>query len=215
MRYLTVATTLLLAGLLTTVQPSAIFESKVRVIGVTDGDTVKVLVGSRSVTVRLDGIDAPETGQAFGSRSKQALSTLVFGKTATVLKTGEDRYGRTLAVIIADGINANAKMIEGGWAWHYKRYSSDARLSDLEREARAGKRGLWNEPSPVAPWDFRASQRATRLEPAGSTGEYWLNTNSVVRHNSACKNFKKPSEAGCAQRRKVGRAEPAAVSRII
>ncbi|HBJ34103.1 MAG TPA: nuclease [Planctomycetaceae bacterium] len=191
MRYLAAITTLLLAGLLTAAQPKVVSEFTGRVVGVTDGDTVKVLVGTQSVTVRLEGIDAPETGQAFGTRSKQALSALVFGKTATVQKTGEDRFGRTLGAIIADGVNANAKMVEGGWAWHYKKYSTDAGLAALERQAKDAKRGLWADPNPIAPWDYRASRRAPKVEPASGTGEYWLNTSSGVRHNSTCENFKK------------------------
>jgi len=190
MRYLAAATTLLLAGLLTAAPPRATSELTGRVIRVSDGDTARVLVGTQPVTVRLEGIDAPETGQAFGNRSKQALSAIVFGKTVTVRKTGEDRFGRALGFIIVDGVNANAKMVEDGWAWHYKKYSSDERLRSLEREARDAKRGLWADPNPVAPWDFRAIRRAPRADLISGSGEYWLNTSSGVRHNSTCENFK-------------------------
>jgi micrococcal nuclease len=121
MRLIAAATTILVAGLLTAAQPRVASEFAGRVIGVSDGDTARVLVGTQSVTVRLEAIDAPETGQAFGNRSKQALSAIVFGKTVTVRKTGEDRFGRTLGFIFVDVINANAKMVEDGWAWHYKK----------------------------------------------------------------------------------------------
>lgn len=190
MRLIAAATTILIAGLLTAAQPRVTSELTGRVIGVSDGDTARVLVGTQPVTVRLEGIDAPETGQAFGNRSKQALSTIVFGKTVTVRKTGEDRFGRTLGVIIADGVNANAKMVEDGWAWHYKKYSTDAGLAALERQARDAKRGLWADPNPVAPWDYRAIRRAPKAELLSGSAEYWLNTSSGVRHNSTCTNFK-------------------------
>ena len=170
-------------------QPKVISEFTGRVVGVTDGDTAKVLVGTQTITVRLEGIDAPETGQPYGTRARQALSTLVFGKTVTVRKTGEDRYDRTLGVLVEGGNEVNAKMVEDGFAWHYKKYSSDEHLAALERQARELKRGLWADPNPIAPWDYRNLKRTPKADDAG-TGEYWLNTASNVRHNSTCESFK-------------------------
>jgi len=71
------------------------------------------------VKVRLDGIDAPEKNQSFGTKSKDALAGLVFGKTVTVQSKGTDRYGRTLGVISVGDTNVNQKLVAGGWAWHY------------------------------------------------------------------------------------------------
>jgi endonuclease YncB( thermonuclease family) len=170
-------------------QPKAITEFTGRVVGVSDGDTAKVLVGKETVTVRLEGIDAPETGQAFGTRARQALSSYVFGKTVMVRKTGEDRYDRTLGFLIEGKTDVNARMVEDGFAWHYKKYNSDPILANLEREARVAKRGLWSDPNPIAPWDYRALKRTPKVE-GGGTGEYWLNTASNVRHNSTCESFK-------------------------
>jgi micrococcal nuclease len=178
-----------LACTVATAQTKVISEFTGRVVGVTDGDTAKVLVGTRTITVRLEGIDAPETGQPFGTRARQALSTLVFGKTVMVRKTGQDRYDRTLGVMVDGSIEINAKMVEDGFAWHYKKYSSDERLIALERQARELKRGLWADLNPIAPWDFRHLKRAPKDDDAGM-GEYWLNTRSNVRHNSSCENFK-------------------------
>lgn len=68
-----------------------------KVIGVSDGDTITILdSGNRQHKIRLEGIDAPESNQAFGSRAKQSLSDLVFGKTVTVTSRKKDRYGRVL-----------------------------------------------------------------------------------------------------------------------
>jgi endonuclease YncB( thermonuclease family) len=131
-----------------------------RVVGIADGDTITVLVDKVGVKIRLDGIDAPERGQAFGARSRETISELVFGKTVRVVTKGKDRYGRTIGVVFVDGVNVNAKMIETGFAWHYKRYSTDAELDRLEREARREKRGLWNDPAPVEPWNWRARGKA-------------------------------------------------------
>ena len=54
-----------------------------RVIGVSDGDTLTVLQGRTQTRIRLHGIDAPETGQDYGSRAKQVASDLAFGKIVT------------------------------------------------------------------------------------------------------------------------------------
>jgi micrococcal nuclease len=175
-----------------------------KVISVSDGDTLKLLVGRDTVTVRLDGIDAPESGQSFGGRAKQALAEAVQGKSVVVHARGTDRYGRTLGGILVDGIDVNAMLVERGWAWHYKQYSRDAKLAALELQARAAKRGLWADSQPLPPWEFRARQRATasgvettaqtahaadQAGPAGQT-QFWLNTSSGVRHNSRCEHFR-------------------------
>ncbi len=61
-------------------------------VGVTDGDTITVLVNKETIKVRLEGIDAPNQARATATKSKQALSEMVFGKTVTVKKTGTDRF---------------------------------------------------------------------------------------------------------------------------
>jgi micrococcal nuclease len=160
-----------------------------KVVGVSDGDTITVLVDKKPIKIRLEGIDAPEAKQSFGNRSKQALSDLVFGKEVRVKKTGEDRYGRSLGFVSRDGIEINAKMIQDGWARRYKKYNQDSKFADLERQARAAKRGLWAEPNPLAPWDFR--DRRKPKQAASTGGEHRLNTNSNVRHNESCEHFKK------------------------
>ncbi len=127
-----------------------------KVVGVTDGDTIKILDDQNNqIGVRLESIDTPEKKQAYGTKAKQALSDLVFGKQVTIQKTGQDRYGRTLAFVVADGINTSQALIEGGYAWHYKQYSDDPELAELEEQTGAAKRGLWADAEPVPPWKFR------------------------------------------------------------
>jgi micrococcal nuclease len=132
-----------------------------RVVGVTDGDTVNVLrqhpSGRREqVRVRLHGIDAPESGQPFGSKAKATLSDLVFDKQVRVEVRDIDAYDRTVAVLHVGGVNVNVEMVRLGMAWHYKHFAPDDRqLSRAEQDARAARRGLWADPRPVAPWTFR------------------------------------------------------------
>lgn len=192
MRLLAAATTLLICGLALSAPPRVIEEFAGKAIRVADGDTITVLRGTEQVRIRLEGIDAPESNQSFGNRAKQALSAMVFGKDVVIRKTGVDRYGRTLARVAVDGVDANAKLVEEGLAWHYRQYSSDANLARLETEARAAKRGLWADPSALPPWEFRARQRTPSVEPRpDSTGlAHWLNASSGVRHNSSCEHFK-------------------------
>jgi endonuclease YncB( thermonuclease family) len=89
-----------------------------RVVGVSDGDTITVLRGRTPVKVRLHGIDAPEAGQDFGARAKQATSELAFGKDVTVRPVGTDRYSRTMAVVVLpDGRSLNHELVRQGFAW--------------------------------------------------------------------------------------------------
>jgi len=127
-----------------------------RVVGVSDGDTIKVLHNGKAEKIRLHGIDCPEKGQAYGTKAKQFTSEMVFGKDVAVHVTDTDRYGRTVAdVILPDGTNLNRELVKAGLAWWYGKYSGDATLGQLEAEARASRRGLWVDPKPVPPWCWR------------------------------------------------------------
>ena len=88
-----------------------------RVVAVSDGDTLTVLVADhRSVKVRLAGIDAPERDQMFGQRSRQSLSELAFGQTATVAVQKTDDYGRTVGTVTVGGVNVEAEQVRRGLA---------------------------------------------------------------------------------------------------
>jgi len=130
-----------------------------KVVGVSDGDTLTLLVDGREEKVRLFGIDCPELRQAFGRKAKKFTSRMVFGKTVTLTRVEKDRYGRTLGVIGVDGEFLDRALVRSGYAWHYRRYSSSSVLDSLENEARLNRRGLWADPDPVAPWKFRSRER--------------------------------------------------------
>lgn len=125
------------------------------VVAVLDGDTVDVLVDRKPVRVRLAEIDAPEKGQPFGTRSRQALASAVFRQQVTVRVSGNDRYGRTIGTLFLDGVNINHWMVAEGWAWAYRPYVVDRRLFEIEAAAKAAGLGLWSEPEPVPPWEWR------------------------------------------------------------
>lgn len=135
-------------------------EFTARVVGVTDGDTLRVLHAGRAETVRLQGVDAPEKRQAYGDRAKRFTADLTFDRTVTVRTTGRDRNGRLLGeVVLPDGRSLNQELVRAGYAWWFRRYSRDDRLARLEEEARTGRRGLWADQAPEAPWDYRVNGR--------------------------------------------------------
>jgi endonuclease YncB( thermonuclease family) len=139
-----------------------------RVVSVHDGDTLRAVDASKTEhKVRLVGIDAPEIGQAFGTKSRDGLTAMVKGKSVAVHADSEDRYGRTLARLVVEGRDVNHQMVADGLAWHFTRYSDDERLAAAEREARADRRGLWSDPAPTAPWDWRAGEAERKRRPAG------------------------------------------------
>jgi endonuclease YncB( thermonuclease family) len=133
-----------------------------RVVAVADGDTATVLAaGNQQVRVRLAAIDAPERTQPFGSRSKEALSDLIFGKQVTVQVVDIDRFKRTVGIIVMDDKDINLEMVRQGYAWVYRQYVVNLprvqaqQYSDAEREARREKRGLWVDKDPIPPWEWR------------------------------------------------------------
>ena len=149
----------LLFALFLAVTP-ALADTVGRVVSVHDGDTLTVLVERRQVKVRLTDIDAPELRQPFGTRSKQSLAELCFGKIAALDVRGQDRYKRTVAQVTCGGKDANAEQVRRGYAWTFSRYARpDSPLIAIENEARAAHRGLWQDSAPVAPWDWRRAIR--------------------------------------------------------
>lgn len=126
------------------------------VVGVTDGDTIKVLTADKlQLKVRLTEIDAPERSQPFGNRAKQSLSEICFNKVAVIDSLGTDRYGRVLGRVTCNGVDANAQMVIDGMAWVYTKYNTDPSLITYQSKAKVARKGLWQEPNPVPPWEWR------------------------------------------------------------
>ena len=111
-------------------------------------------------------IDTPEAHQPYGSRAKQALSELAFGKDVRVVVAAIDRYGRTVGRIYAGSIDISAEMVRQGAAWVYRKYNHDPSLLRLEREAQQARRGLWALPEAerTPPWEWRAAAKAERQD---------------------------------------------------
>lgn len=131
------------------------------VVSISDGDTLTVQDGRQQTKIRLAEIDAPEKAQAFGARAKQSLSDLCFGKQAEVIPQSRDRYGRTVARVRCGGVDANTEQVRRGMAWVFDRYVIDGSLYAEQEAARNSGRGLWADPTPVPPWEWRKGQRRT------------------------------------------------------
>ena len=136
------------------------------VVSVHDGDTLRAIDPQKiEHKVRLSGIDAPELGQAFGRVARDRLRELALRQQLVVHVHDRDRYGRDLATLEAGGRDLNRQLVAEGLAWHFTRYSDDAGLAAAEAEARAAGRGLWADPDPVAPWEWRKGEAERKATP--------------------------------------------------
>jgi endonuclease YncB( thermonuclease family) len=141
--------------LLVLLLPLTLFALEGKVIKVTDGDTVNILTPeNRTIKIRMYGIDAPEKKQAFGNASRKNLADLCAAQNATVQENGRDRYARVVGVVTCNGVEANRKQVQDGYAWAYMQYGGKEYASD-EADARAAERGLWHDANPTAPWEWR------------------------------------------------------------
>ena len=132
-----------------------------KVVSIADGDTFTLLTSDKQqVKVRLHGIDCPERAQDFGQVARQKLSDLVFNQPVRIVEKDIDRYKRTVAVVYtADNRCVNEELLSAGLAWHYTQYDNNPQWATLEKEARRKRVGLWSQPNPIRPSEYRNSKR--------------------------------------------------------
>jgi endonuclease YncB( thermonuclease family) len=152
---------LLLAFLLTT-QVAYAADLPGAVVRVVDGDTIILEVQGGRHTVRLAGIDAPEKNQPWGEAATRELRRRVAGKFVVVVGQKRDRWNRLIGVVRLAGQDINLHMVDRGMAWHFKRYEAEQDPADREAyaaaedAARDSRLGLWSDPDPVPPWEWRS-----------------------------------------------------------
>lgn len=138
---------------------SAVAATLCLVVAIADGDTLTARCGDsgayQQVKVRLAEIDAPERRQPFGNVSRQHLAALCFQELATIHAQSTDRYGRTVARVECKGQDASLEQVRTGMAWAYRKYLTDPTINHAEQEARGAGRGLWSDPNPMPPWQWR------------------------------------------------------------
>ncbi len=132
-----------------------------RVVRVVNGDTLVVDLGGERHRVGLSGIDTPERDQPWGESATREMRRLVAGKDVSVDWYKKDRGGRLIGNVYVDGEDAGLLMVERGMAWHYKRYAIEQRVADraayaaAEKAAQAARKGIWSDPQPIPPWEWR------------------------------------------------------------
>ncbi|MBK8621046.1 MAG: thermonuclease family protein [Saprospiraceae bacterium] len=128
-----------------------------KVVGIKDGDTFVVLIDGKEQDIRLGHIDCPEKKQPFGTKAKQLAFDLCFGQFVQLNhKNKYDRNKRLIAeIILQNGVNVNKELVDNGLAWHFKKYSDNEEYAELELKARNNRIGIWSEPNPTAPWNWR------------------------------------------------------------
>jgi len=138
-----------------------------RITGVIDGDTINVVILSQhQIRVRVAFIDAPEKSQAFGQRAKQAMSDLVFGKDVELRPHGIDRSGLLVARVLVDNRDAGLELLKQGLCWVFEKHVDEApaeiqaEYRNAEASAQSERLGLWQDPAPVPPWQWREEERA-------------------------------------------------------
>ena len=180
-----------------------------RVVAVHDGDTVTVATATGRVKVRLAGIDSPEVGQKWASQARDFTASLVLNRTVVVESSGSDQYGRVLGDVRVNGVDVNEAVVRQGLAWPYDLGSVDPRIVAAERVARAERAGLWSDPSPMPPWQWRRTHpqadasrtqpgasnaskhddRTSRVDVRDARGPFHGNTRSRLFHRPGCPHY--------------------------
>jgi endonuclease YncB( thermonuclease family)/methylphosphotriester-DNA--protein-cysteine methyltransferase len=191
-----------------------------KVVNVHDGDTITVLDrDGKKFHIRLQGIDAPEIKQAYGPESQKNLERMVMGKQVTIVWNKVDKYRRTVGTIMLDGKDVNIEQVKAGLAWHFKKYADEQDPKDrvtyakAEADARAVKLGLWQDPNPTPPGDFRVETKVARWGPAPPEGTVIGNKGSMKYHRPDCPGYRDMSEKNRVFFKSVAEAEAAGYTR--
>jgi micrococcal nuclease len=190
------------------VAPAVALTFRATVEKVVDGDTIHVRDESgRHFRIRLSGVDAPEKGQAFGERARESLVRLLSAGPVFVDVQSSDRYRRLLGKVTCGGRDVGLGQIVAGFAWFYPWADSisegdRALYSREERTARSGHLGLWRDPNPIPPWQFRRGERAGNFQAnplpvprveannlGGNSGPIIGNRHSKVYHLPQCPSY--------------------------
>jgi endonuclease YncB( thermonuclease family) len=172
-----------------------------KVVRVADGDTLTVLVEQEQIKVRLAEIDAPESGQPWSKRAKQALANKISGCVIEVYWSFTDRYQRRVGHVRCAGRDVNRELVREGHAWVFRRWLRDETLLDDEAHARAARVGLWGLPEAerVAPWEWRDGARAPVID-AVQPPTFTCGAKRYCREMSSCEEARFHLES-CALRR--------------
>ena len=165
-----------------------VFAFEAKVIGISDGDTIKVLLfDKQQMSLRLYGVDSPESGQDYGKKAKEFTSNAVFGKTVEVQDMGDGKFGRRAAIVSINGTVLNEELLKNGFAWHYEDYCkipASATWAQYAAKAKEQGLGLWAGKNPLEPWKFRKGEL-----PSGTEMSYSVNIKTNTVHRTGCRYY--------------------------
>jgi micrococcal nuclease len=131
-----------------------------RVLSVDEGDKLTISHRGRDQVIHLRDIDCPELKQPYGKEAKHVTAAFVGGREVIVRGLHRNRQGRTTAeVLLQDGRNVGYELVKEGLAWARPETAGGQSLVDTERVSRAEGRGLWSEPHPVPPWQWKVKKK--------------------------------------------------------
>ena len=201
-------------------EPRIDTDAQVRLGSITkimDGDTLKLsTIKGASLTIRLNGVDAPEKAQQFGTESRAWLEQFV-GENVRIEFSEQDRYGRILGDVYAGPRWLNHELVAAGLGYWYEKYSDDERLATAQRTARTGRLGVWSTDKRILPGDWRNGVRDATAVPVNApsireTDETVFVTRSGTHyHTKQCRYAKHGTEIPLS--RAVSAYEPCAVCR--
>lgn len=140
-----------------------------RVVSIKSGDVIELLVDNRTLSVCLYAVDCPEALQPFGIKAKKFTASLCLGKVVSVkFRNGESSGSLTGEVFLPNGTILNVELLKAGLAWHNSQYSHSPILAGFELKARRKRVGLWSDPAPVPPWEFRLKNKQASVSRAVS-----------------------------------------------
>jgi micrococcal nuclease len=156
-----------------------------KVVHVVDGDTVDVMIPpSRTVRVRLEGVDTPEAGEAFSTQATRFSRALLFERQVTLAATEVDVYGRLVARVLVEGVDSSEAILKAGLGCTITRFVNEPALNRAQADARQRSVGFWahgvRRPS-CAARELNVSKQE------GALSGYVGNTRSRVYHVSTCR----------------------------
>ncbi|SRR5579885_1371034 len=132
-----------------------------RVVSVSGGDTLTILDGEETPhKIRLAGIAAPEKTQPFGTKAREHLASKVFSETVRVEVVDVDRHQREVGRVFLGKRFVNLEMVADGFAWRSAQSDKPGEFTSAQADAREHRRGLWADPNPVPPWEWRPEKHA-------------------------------------------------------
>ena len=128
-----------------------------KVIKVADGDSITILHQGKKLRIRLAEVDAPEHGQPYWKKSRQALENHVLNKKILVEEFDVDQYDRLVGHVYIDDLWVNGELVRQGNAYVYTDYAVSAKLFKYQQAAKKNRLGVWQLPEQqrVKPWLWR------------------------------------------------------------